>query len=242
MHFTDFVLVVTVDVAVENCNVVVGRENIHHLVSVAGEPLPIGPEIKEGPVRKYHNRGGLRESRQIRFQPSQLFGADLRFGTGNVVERDEVHAAMVERVMTVAEEFAVEGAAVKTRVVFTGDVLNQGHVQLFRNLLKLLHALHVDISVFGVMCKIAGEENEVRPLGQRIDHVDGALEGLCAQWVRRAIESNVGVTELHERKRSCSFAVAAAQGSEYISHLALGQWGGVGGIAPSDAERSSSDL
>src|SRR5712671_7625630 len=123
--------------------------------------------------------------------------------------------------MTVAEEFAVECATIKAGIVFAGDVLDQRHIQLLRDFLKLLHALNVDISVLGVMCKIAGKQNEVWPLGQSIDHIDGAFEGLCAQRVRRPVESNMGVAELHERKRSHLFAIAAAQGSENVSHLAL---------------------
>src|ERR1700738_4057277 len=96
MYLADLVLIVAMNMAVENCNVVVGRKNIHHVVAVAGEPLPIGSEVKQGAVREDDNRGGLRESRDVLFQPSQLFSADLRLGAGNIIQRDEMHAAMVK--------------------------------------------------------------------------------------------------------------------------------------------------
>src|SRR6266849_259470 len=102
--------------------------------------------------------------------------------------------------MTLAEELAVECAAIKAGIVFTGDMPDEGHVQLLRNFLKLRHALDVDIFIFGVVRKIACKEDEIRPLRQGIDHINGAFESLCTQRVRRAIESNVGVTELHERE------------------------------------------
>ena len=46
MYLADLVLIVAMNMAVEDCNVVVGRKNIHHVVAIAGKPLPIGPEVK----------------------------------------------------------------------------------------------------------------------------------------------------------------------------------------------------
>jgi hypothetical protein len=79
---------------------------------------------------------------------------------------------MVERVMALAQEFAAECAA----AMLTGHTLDHGRVNLLRDLLKLLHPPHVDLSVFRVVGEIAPEQDKIRTLSQGVDHVNGALE------------------------------------------------------------------
>src|SRR5712671_4051116 len=46
VNLADFVFVVAMNVAVKNGNVVVRCDDVHHIVPVAGKPLPIGSQIK----------------------------------------------------------------------------------------------------------------------------------------------------------------------------------------------------
>ncbi len=82
--------------------------------------------------------------------------------------------------MTLAKEFAVQRSSVEPRIVLSRHMLNERHIHLFLNFLKLLHALRVNILVLGVMGQIAGEQNEIRALGQPINHLDCSLEGTRA--------------------------------------------------------------
>src|SRR5262249_61300804 len=74
----DCVVVLAMDVAVEDGHVLVGGEEVHDLVAVRGEPLPVGTKIEEGPVGEDHDRRGPGEAREIPGQPGALVGADLR--------------------------------------------------------------------------------------------------------------------------------------------------------------------
>src|SRR5947209_19317948 len=49
------VVVVAMDVTVEHRGVFERREQVHHLVTVGGEPLPLWLEIEERPVREQHD-------------------------------------------------------------------------------------------------------------------------------------------------------------------------------------------
>jgi len=73
------------------------------------------------------------------------------------------------------------------------------------DLLKLLHALDVDIAVLGIVGQIAGEQNKIGPLRQAIDHLHGAFEGSGPERIRRAIEAYVCIAELNKRERGSQF-------------------------------------
>src|SRR5438270_7810210 len=45
VNCTDLVLVIAMDVSIEHGDVVVGGENVHDLIAVAGEPFPVRTEI-----------------------------------------------------------------------------------------------------------------------------------------------------------------------------------------------------
>src|SRR5262252_7875447 len=112
-----------------------------------------------------------------------------------------MHAAVIERVMALAEEFTVECASVEARVMLAGNTLDQRHVDSFRDFLKLLHALNVNLAVLRVVRQVAGEKHEIRPLWQGVDHVDSPFEGSCSERVGRAVEANMGIAELNEGER-----------------------------------------
>ena len=79
-------------------------------------------------MREHDDRRGRVERLQIVLEPSQLCAPDHGHRIGNVVERDEVNAFVVERVVQVAEELAVNDAGVGCGVVLARHELD--HLQL----------------------------------------------------------------------------------------------------------------
>ena len=100
----------------------------------------------------------------------------------------------------------------------------------------------MDILVLSVVREVAGKEDEVRPLRQRVDHVDRALESLGAKWIGRPVETNVCVAQLHEGKRGQPLSAGAPERGEHVTDLACGECRGVGGIKHADAERRAGDF
>ena len=91
--------------------------------------------------------------------------------------------------------------------MLTGNALDHRHVDLFRDLLELLHPLDVNVAVLGVVCQIPSEKDEVWALRQAVDQIHRALESLGSEWIRRAVEANVGIAQLNKRKRGYLLAV-----------------------------------
>ena len=122
------VVIGAVDVPVEHGDIVVGREDVHDRVAVGGEPLPVGAQVEQRTMGEDDDRRRLRVARQVAFQPRRLRRADDRLAERDVVEGHEVNAAMIERVVRLAEVLAEERAAVERRVVLAGDVVALLHV------------------------------------------------------------------------------------------------------------------
>ena len=242
MDVAGLVFVVAMDVTVEDGHIVIGRQHVHYVIAIAGEPLPVRTQVKQWTVGEDNNRRCFREAGEVLLQPCKLFGADLGLGAGNVVERNEVHAAMVEGVVALAEELAIESAAVEAGVMLAGHVLDRWHVHALGDFQELPHALRVDILVFGVMGQISREEHEVWAPGEGVDHVDGMLKCLGAERVGRAIETNVGIAELHEGEGRDLLAILTAQNREHVPDPTLGESCGVSGVEHADAERCSGDF
>jgi hypothetical protein len=200
-----------VDVAVEDRHRVVRLEQLHHGGAVAREPLPLRLEIEERPVREDDDRRRLRVAREIVLQPRQLLGTDGRLAEGDVVERDEVDAAVIERVVRLAEVLAEQRAAVERGVVLARHVQPLRDLEARADLAELREAARVLRRVFAVVRQIAREEDEVRLLLQTVDQLDGALERLRAEGIGRAAEADVRVAELHDRERRRRLAVAPSE-------------------------------
>ena len=118
------------DVAIQNRHCFVGREQVHHVVAVAREPFPFRFEIEKRTMGEDDDRRRLRKSREIFFQPRDLFSADGGTSKGHVVEGDEMNAAMIERVMRLAEVFAEERAAVERGIVLARNVMEIFYAEL----------------------------------------------------------------------------------------------------------------
>ena len=82
----------------------------------------------------------------------------------HVIERDEVDALVIERVIAVAEVLPVQNAAVERGVVFARDRVDGARLESARDRLEQLHALRVRVAIVGVVSQIAGKEYEIRLL------------------------------------------------------------------------------
>ena len=138
------------------------------------------------------------KARQIFLQPRKLFAANFRFAPRNVVKRHEMHAAVVEGVISVAKVLAIKLATIQPGVVFAGNVHDLAGVHVAGNLLELLHAPSVDIFVLAVMGQVTGEQHQLGFVGQLVNQFHCALKGLGSQRIGRAVESHVRVGKLQE--------------------------------------------
>jgi hypothetical protein len=157
------------------------------------------------------DRRGRREAREILLEPCDLLGADVGPRQRDVVERDEVHAAVVEGIVRLAEGVPEELAAVQARVVLAGNGLDVRDLQAAGDLLKEPHAIRVFSRVLAVVRQVAGEQDEIRTLGQAVDHVHRLLERLRAERVGRAREAHVRVGELNEGEWGLRLPVLLAE-------------------------------
>jgi hypothetical protein len=225
----DLVQVLAVDVAVEDGDVLEWVEQLHHRVAIAGEPLPLRLEIEERPVGEDDDGGSPGEARQVLSQPGQAGRAHLGPRPRDVVDGDEVHPLVIEGVAGLPEELAEERAAVEAGVVLSGDHVALHDLEAPGDLLELAHARRRFAGGLAVVGEIAGEEDEVGPRGERVDHRHRPLEGGRAGGVGRSREADVGVGELHEGEGRDRLAVgqrlAAGEG-------ARGSGGSQGGRHP----------
>src|SRR5579863_9648295 len=112
------------NMAVKHGYVFVGCERVHHVVAVAREPFPFGLEVKQRPMGEHDDRGALRKAREIRLHPSELRRSDLGPPGRNVVERDEMDAAMIERVVGRPHVLAEHVTAVERGVILARHYLD----------------------------------------------------------------------------------------------------------------------
>src|SRR5271169_6231373 len=93
----------SVNVAIEDGHVLIPRERVHNVIAVAGEPFPFRLQIEERPMSEDDDRRRLQKACDVRFEPSQLLRANFRASARDVVERDEMHALVIERIVAIAE-------------------------------------------------------------------------------------------------------------------------------------------
>jgi len=99
-----------VDVAVEHGDVLATAQHVDHLRAVARRPVPLRREIEQWPVREQDDARVLRLAVNIGGKPRDLLGADAAGRVRHVIERDEMHALVIERVVGLAEAL-LEGRA-----------------------------------------------------------------------------------------------------------------------------------
>jgi len=65
MHVSFGVVIVAMDVSVENGHILKGIEDIHHVIAIAGEPLPVRLEVEQRPVSEHDDRSELVETGEL---------------------------------------------------------------------------------------------------------------------------------------------------------------------------------
>src|SRR6266550_3402157 len=97
-------MVLLMDVPVEDGHVLVGHERLDRRRAVARRPVPVGSEVEERAVGEHDDRRFLVVLPEVGAEPLDLVVAQLAGRVGDVVDHDEVHALVIERVMRLAEE------------------------------------------------------------------------------------------------------------------------------------------
>src|SRR6201993_4334094 len=138
VHFRSagLVKVLAMNMAVEHGYVFVRCERVHHLVAVAGEPFPLGLEIEQRTMRKHDDGRGFRKAGEIGLHPGELRRSYLGPAGGDVIECDEVNAAMVERVMGGTDEFTEHHATVERGVILARHELDLCAANFARDLFE----------------------------------------------------------------------------------------------------------
>ncbi len=131
-------------------------------------------------------------------QPFQLLLADEAVRIGDVVQRDEVHALVVEAVEAVAEDVLVHLAVVQAGVVLAGNEAHVLDLQLADDGLELLHAALAFLVVGRGVRQVAGEHDEVGLVIQAVDRGDGLAQRVVRFRIRRPFETPVRIGHLHE--------------------------------------------
>ena len=234
--------VIAMNVAIQHGDIFIRCEGVHHVIAVAREPFPVGLQVEERAVGEDDDGSGAWKSRQVIAQPAKLFRADLGLGARNVVEPDEVYAAVVKRIMCFAEVLAKQYAAIKPGVVLAGNKPQLGRLDSACNLPELGHARGVYIFVLGIVCEVAGEKHEFGCLRQPVDDFNRSLERCGARGIRRSVEADMRIAELDKGERRHGFAIAPAHICEEAAQRAVRTKSGYDSVECSDSQREAGEL
>jgi hypothetical protein len=161
-------------------------------------------------VRHQHDRRTGREPFDILLQPFKLlvanFGEAGGFEAGLKLEHidqpDEVHAAVIEAVPTLAPGVFAIACEIGLAVVRVGDVMLAGQeehllIGRFDDLIGV-----VPLLLFGEVANIAGMDEKGGLRRHRLDLVDRLGERGARVGVWRQMKANMAVTNLNESKRA----------------------------------------
>jgi len=90
-----------------------------------------------------------------------LLGFDFGFRARNIVQRNEMYAAMIERMVCRSQDVPEEAAAVLPGILFSWHRNQAGRVHAGSDLLKALHSTNVCDFVISVMGKVSGNLHQV---------------------------------------------------------------------------------
>src|SRR5258706_9183060 len=132
-------------------------------------------------------------------QPLHLLIADSRRRVRHVVQNDEMHAAMIERVVRWSEEFAERFAAIERGIMLTGHQPHRAHFEAGDLIAELGHSPPPFSAVFGRVREVAREHDEVGRFRQRVDGGYGLAERAARIGIdRRTLEAPMNVGKLNE--------------------------------------------
>ena len=147
---------------------------------------------------------------QVGLEPAQLLLADAGGAIRHVVERDEVHALVIEGVMRRPEELLVGRPVIERGVVLAGHEAHIGIFQPARQVAEFRQPAAALAGIVGGVGQVAREHHEVRLRLEGVDRRDRLRQG--AGGIRidgGALESPVGVGELDEEELVLAGAVRA---------------------------------
>ena len=147
---------------------------------------------------------------EVRRKPLQLLLADQRARIRYIVQRDEMHALVVERVMRLTEELLVRFTVIEGSVVLARHEADVLYLEFADDILELGKALPAHLRVVGGMSQVAGEHDKVGLLGQAVYGSNGLLQRPLGVGVGRAFEAPVCIRQLNEIEVIVSRALAAA--------------------------------
>jgi hypothetical protein len=194
------VMVLLVNMAVENGDVLVRKQHIDDLRAVLRGPVPLGGETEERPVREHHDGRVVADLPQIGGQPVDLRVAHGTDWIRHVVERDEVHALVIERVVRGAEGLPVGGPRVPRGVVLSRHEVQRLHLQTGDDLLEFAQPLAAYGAVVGGVSQIAREHDEVGACRNPVHGFDGLLQGHVGLRIGHAAVAPMRVGELQEKE------------------------------------------
>src|SRR5476649_718505 len=192
------VVVLLMDVAVEHHDVLVRHQQVDRLGAVGRGPVPVRHQVEQRAVGQHDDAVVGLALLEVGGQPRELLVAQLGARVGDVVERDEVHALVVERVVRRAKELLEGGALVERGVVLAGQEAHVLDVEGGDDFLEALHARAALGAVLGRVGQVTGEDDEVGLLRQAVHRDDGLFEGVLGVGIGRALVAPMGVRDLDE--------------------------------------------
>src|SRR5260370_19524586 len=188
---------------------------------------------------EHDDRRRFRKAGEVGLHPCELFRADFRPSARDVVEGDEVNAAMIERIVSRPHEFAEHIATVERCVILTRHYFDLSAANFARDRFAQFEALGVLVRRIRVMSEIAGDDYQLGAILQPINRRYRVLERLGAQRIWRPVETDVSVAELHKGKRRRRFAVQLREGAgqRLASRVTRERWEHA--VKSADTERSS---
>ena len=149
-------------------------------------------------MREHHQLLALVQRGEVFAQPFKLFRADAGRGVGDVVDSDEVHAFVGERISGIAEKFSIGRATVERSIVFAGDKAHGFDVEFGNNFLEFAQTLAPQCTVIRGVGQVAGEHDKVRRRRKCIDGGYRLLQRACRIRVGWPAKAPVRVRQLHE--------------------------------------------
>src|SRR6202008_4090399 len=117
-------VVLLMNVAVEHGDVVARLQDLDRLGPVRGGPVPLRVEVEQRPMREYDDARVFRLALEVGLEPGELLVSDRGAGIGYIVDRDEVHALVIEGPVRLAEEILERSPFIERGVVLAGHELD----------------------------------------------------------------------------------------------------------------------
>ena len=182
-----------------------GWSSLQRARRIVRAPAPLRIDRPERDVREDDDGRALRQAREILLQPVELLLAEHAeaafLDRGDIHQADEMHAFLVEAEPAGAVRALAEALEI-LRAVVAQDVVLAGHEEDLLGFAVLEHLLEI-VELLGLreLREIAGVQDEIRRLRQRIDPRDGLAEGRGDIGIRRLVKADVAVADLHEVER-----------------------------------------